>query len=30
MYHHAVVKIGVAADTIWPQLAVGGRIPTPR
>ena len=30
MYHHAVLKIGVAAAIIWPQLAVGGRTPTPR
>src|SRR5437764_10733264 len=30
MYHHAVLKIGVASEIIWPQLAVGGRIPTPR
>ena len=30
MYHHAVLKIGVAAAIIWPQLAVGGLTPTPR
>ena len=30
MYHQAVLKIGVAAAIIWPQLAVGGRMPTPR
>ena len=30
MYHQAVLKIGVAAAIIWPQLAVGGRTPTPR
>src|SRR5437764_1494252 len=30
MYHQAVVKIGVALEIICPQLAVGGRIPTPR
>src|SRR6185312_1127796 len=30
MYHHAVLKIGVAEAIIWPQLAVGGRMPTPR
>ena len=30
MYHHAVLNVGVAAAIIWPQLAVGGRTPTPR
>ena len=30
MYHQAVLKIGVAAAIICPQLAVGGRMPTPR
>src|SRR5277367_3720852 len=30
MYHHAVLKIGVAEAIICPQLAVGGRMPTPR
>jgi hypothetical protein len=30
MYHQAVLKIGVAEAIIWPQLAVGGRTPTPR
>src|ERR1700759_1720044 len=30
MYHQAVLKIGVASAIIWPQLAVGGLMPTPR
>ncbi len=30
MYHQAVLNTGVASEIIWPQLAVGGRIPTLR
>ena len=30
MYHQAVSKIEVASASIWPQLAFGGWIPTPR
>ena len=30
MYHQAVLNVGDAAAIIWPQLAVGGRTPTPR
>ena len=30
MYHQAVSKIDVASASIWPQLAFGGWIPTPR
>src|SRR3954471_19473793 len=30
MYHQAVSKMSLASEIIWPQLAFGGWMPTPR